>query len=1721
MTEQQLQMGELEYTNGDGSQPVPVLPSEDQKPQDAEGNELPAPAIEAFDSDEPNLAPLAYGDLNPLAISEPDAAVLPSLETIEGATSLLSKALPGTDITPDSVAQMLRTDVTSSDIDAMWKAIENKDEETRGMILGAAINNPKLQMDAKLNLLRKIVGGTNANVVQQVALANTANVEADDEELEDSEDFRAAALEFASELHGGVNPYDESEGPQQKQAATLEDEIRQFYAEADANWGWGDFLENIPAGSLPTLNKTLDNIYSELGLQNGSSGGINEVTPWAAGGTALANLRRIYGTAAPERKQEIARVILKNLKHNSGMFQDSNDLVVMHVLDNVFHKELHGVEFKPGEFANLTDKQVKARDARMRELAADPRSRDYGSPQHTEYNKLVKELPGAGTSELFDNIFNLLDAAVIGAIAKQTISMGSKWLPKSLQNALHITPNTALREAGEAALDPATAARLGVDQKTLIESFLASGKGGANGFVELNARQADASETLLRMSRPQNLTALERSVAHVELGKNVGMLLSKPLPAVHVNLSTIEKAADGNGAIITAVFGRTRARGWGSLGAARRAARDAIDEVFGVDAPVEIVAKNAKGELEVVDAAMPDNVRGNFFQRVVDERPYSTAPDTYGALKFHDDTVSDLALGATSSTWTSALNVFHKFTYNLVSSRVREWRAVQGAFRGQLRAISDLGAQKQQLLSKIVKENEGKVLSDAEVRLLSGNDEAIVTGYKAYRHVAETMYTMADKHLRNLYLREGLSDLRVQGVRIGWGKPLEAAAAEGHVAENVFDPIKGVHRTMSVQQIRNLYKKGHRLATMRFPVQGKGGVSSRIVVLEKDTSKVLPIPIRGVMPKIPGYYPHITQGNYFVVGRGADGARKAIGVAYTKTDAADYVKRRTAIMAARAAKGKPTMFKALEVVDAPEMTALDDWAASMDEIYQTLGGPVYGKRDGAALHNLSPDFGATELDPIAALVRGTEIVSGSVTKGELVSHMRTRLYNFLRTNKGLFVNPETPAHKLTAGNIAKGFSDVRKVDKALAYFKQIDLMESSPDAWRSLIKGTYRRMAHYAFELANRGIAPKGLARKAQAVMADAARVGGDPAGASMGWLHRVYVAANALNQFALQASQSLVAFSYSPRAYMSALRQHNSVLGGVALRLSSLHGGKLMKGLTAQELKASSDYLAKIAGMSVEEFTQVVEAIVSRGLIDSVAHNTAIKDAIGEAAERAMKAKASSKGGVLAAMKKGARIADQNTFGLASRMGFQAGEDINQVLTFLTLYARDKAKGVAKLGKSAYLDDLIGRTAHITGNMVKEASPAYTRSLVKPLFQWIQFQHKMVMMTMPAKFGGSRILSGEEKARMALTQFLLFGTKATAATALTYKLVEEQVVERLESAPEGERNAFVQFWRSDEAQQAWDGLIFDFTLNKVVQAIWGKEGKDGEFAWSKEFAPGAGQEFLAERLVQIFGRDREGFFGTAGKYASAVVDYASTVRGIAQAQLAGVDDVPFQERAEKLFKQGLSTALPMYGRYLTAKWVMEHDAHIAAGGQLSEGLSTDLEAKMHFALGLDPKDRASYYEAMDRLEGQWSTPEGEGKEVQDIADTYWRNLVLYGVKLEREAPSEEMYDTLMMEHIRNQGLLFSVVGARNGERINEIVMNKLQAVMNGEGDVAEQQFVQRITSKLARGEFGDKGPRAAVYMRNLEFVKNNPSYLQMVEDAYQDIVNEPLPENMTTEEIE
>jgi hypothetical protein len=363
------------------------------------------------------------------------------------------------------------------------------------------------------------------------------------------------------------------------------------------------------------------------------------------------------------------------------------------------------------------------------------------------------------------------------------------------------------------------------------------------------------------------------------------------------------------------------------------------------------------------------------------------------------------------------------------------------------------------------------------------------------------------------------------------------------------------------------------------------------------------------------------------------------------------------------------------------------------------------------------------------------------------------------------------------------------------------------------------------------------------------------------------------------------------------------------------------------------------------------------------------------------------------------------------------------------------------------------------------------------------------------------------------MTQYLLFGAKATALATLSHQAIERMLVERWENDPNAgdTQKQFVDFWRSGPVKQAMEGFAFDYMADSVMKAIYGEEEGPGEFAWGSSFAPGAGSEFLADKLNSLFALDVEGALGTSHDYYSKLLEFGGLVRQVATAKAKGVDDQPFSDRLKMVVDEGLVSTFPMYGKLVASSWALERDAYITQGGQVGDPYNHDLEVQLEFVYGLQTEDRESYYAARDRFAGEMLKPERRREEVRKIADTYWTRLVLHGVKLQKEAPTEDLYRQLLQQHLRQEALVLSVLDPMDRQVFNDAIAQRLEATFKKEGDTAESIFVESITGPLAEGGFGSEGPQVVSYLRHLPFIQNNPAYATQVEQAWQSIMDQQI----------
>lgn len=1708
MAEEQLILSPIEHLDGDGNvikegQSAEAVLEQAEKElyarsledtSESEDEALPfvPPELDVQDSGD-YLNPVDDAVLNPLQLGEEDK-LEPSIGQAEHAADIYNMAGLGSGLPPitaEAVFQSLTSDTSVQALQQLVTGIRQEDREVRKQIGLEALSNPLMGVEARLEVVRQMEGMQkfDANLITRQGLHNANWATSMYEDTEEGEEDAAAAAEYIEALPENIEPVVETELTEEEIRQGYEALLNYAFVQAEENAGWKNFAATlVPFRFQAPVMK----MYDELGLNR-------DVVMSGAGnlllGEALRQIREHVDGLPLEQKVEALGTVLRVLKPSGGVFKDGNDWVTAHTLGEVFHSDLFG-------------ESIESRSTPM--------------------------YPGTSVGRVdpmtvMDNAGSLLDLVGVGSIAKGTIKFGSRFLPKSMKRLNNVSPEMVSRNLVDALSDPALRSRLAdMTGADIVENFLPASsqairEGGVNGIQEMITRQMDIRESLLRVAGRTNYTAAERADALKEITATFGEFAQKPSSTLHMDKTVL--AAAENGVDIQAVFGRTKDKGYATLGSAQKAKKDQMELLFGVDAKVDVLMKDVKtGKLITPPANVNEKTRGQFFLAATDTRSYESAPTAFHSLVFGSDDISNLTFAPSrwkvfqklGLGWTNPGSVFSKNVLDNMSLSARQRTRWNALTIGLVKEVAKLDGKQSRVLSKVLKDGEkiktstgrGTTYAPSQLRSM-GLDDAGVAAYYSYRNATDILYDVVNRQTRAGMQRQGLQDIQGPAGRVGFGKPLREQDALGDIRVNVgrrdldvYDASNHTFIRMSPQEITDLYKQGDSLARLRAPIIGKGqSEAAHVLVSGKKGVRALGLP-QHVTTKVEGYYPHMWEGNFIVYGVTKNGNRMALGLARTEAEARAVVQKKQAVLGRKNSKGSTSRFAEFGYDFDRSLADIGYRGAMQEDIYVNMGGPVYGQRNGGSLRNFSKADGDVLVDPIESLVRGFEIVGQSVTKGELAQNMRQKLYNFVQT-EGLKLQDMRALPDPLTNPIVFDAGKKAAYDKATAYLDQLEMFLRVPNQVDQTMSQMFLAASSFLSELARRGVPGANLLSKKAA---DKAARGSDPAAAIMGLLHRTAIAAAPIKQLALQASQSLVMLGVSPKNYAKAVSQVSGIGMLLGLRAQMIvEGPKALAG--AQWKDAVAAFSKLVPDMKPAEAELVVNTIFDSGITSAVAHHSQMRSAVRSAAESRMRATATlaNKGAVQRGVSSFVRGVDAQTFGRMSAFGFEGGEDINQIVTFLTLYNRDKAAKIANLSDVDYVRSLVGKVAEVTGNMVPELGYGYQRGWFKNAFQFVSFQQKMIQLMLPEKLGGSRSITAREKAGMVLAQFLLFGRRGTAYTDAFYRLVDTKV--NSEDFPPEERAQLQAMWNDPSTRAVMDGLLFDYTSNQVIKKLFGPDTP--EFAMSDSFAPGGGSEFLLERLIALGGGDLAGVAGLSGEKFSKLVSFLSKVKNISLAQVQDLDDVPFDERAKEIANQGGATLISTYDRFLAAKAAQRMDGWISAGGTVTEGFSGPLEATLYTHFGIQTKDRESLYAAMDKFRSDYKEDSVFArKTLDDTADKYYKDLLLFTTRLNAEAPNQAIYDNMLDQWLRQRGLLYSVMEPEEAEYVSERVNAKLRNALSSR-DSAEANLVRRITDDVLKGRMGREGPDALLYLEQAEFVKNNPRLKEIIHSTYVEATTE------------
>lgn len=1711
--EQQLQLGELERLDD------AMVEAQAQRAPAAEeqGETEYEPPVLPVESSDSLISPLSEGvNLFPVGA---DTYVPPSVPQLEAAADVYTLAGAGMNRPPITAADVdaaLHSGAPQSAVQALVAGIREEDLEVEQMATLELLGDPTTAIQERLEAVKRLKEDNtfDANLVERAALHNLAVASYMADDTEESEYAYEAAADYAESIPKDVQLVAHPQFSDEEYRQAFDALLDVYATEANESLGWnvGTAADFTTAALVPfRFQAPVVAIYNaimppDLPLATDARGTILM-------GEGLAAMRAYLKDAPPQKKLEALQTMMRILKPNSGIFAEGNDMVTLHVLQQVFtqlDQRQPGVPsigaLAAGTTAAISGGPLAAPVA----LGALARTTD---PVNFDQK----------ANRLVDNVGSLLDLAFVGALAKATLKAGMKVLPKSLARAQRVDPALVNKVMTDAIADPELRARLGgMSTEDIMQTFFPSAsnaarEGGVNGLQELLARNLDIREAALRVSSTSNLTAAERAQAAKEFTAELGEIAARPSSTLHLDKTVL---ADRNGTDleITAVFGRDKDKGWSQLGNARKAAKDEAKELFGSDVETVVVARHPKtGELVEVGKGVPDKQIGEFYVQAKDVRSYEAAPTTFHELQFAPNTLFNAPVGRwlnkLSLGFANPTNIFGRQVTDAMSHAKGLQTRWQTLTLDLTKDINSLSAKQQAALSKTLKQGErartatgrGKTYTIRELQR-KGLDEPAIRAYYQTRMMSDIMYDVANRQTRTAYMRQGIKDIQGPQGRVGLAKPLRQQDALGDIKGqradlSVYDPTTQTFTRLSRDDIAATYEMGGSLARLTTPIVTKRGEALHVLVDPKAGTKVQEIP-RQVMTKIEGYYPHVWEGNFVVYGRTAEGNKVALGLATNEVDAANAARRRQAALNNRKAKGKKEA-RWVEFSYELDRSLQDLGHRGMmaEDMYTNLGGLVYGQRNGGRLANFSKADGDILVDPVESFLRGMEVVGYSTTKTELANNLTQRLANFIRTEGLQLKDPRALPDPVT-NPLVPSQAKADAYRRAQAAMEQIEFYRRTPDAVDQTLSSWFLGASSMFQKLYDGPLPGKALYHWASKKAAAGASRPPRPDSALRGFMHRYAIAAAPYRHLALGITQSLVTFGLSPKAYAQAVSQAAPVTNLLFHEALRLAGKGFVRGKDVDKLYRNAAKLTP--GMDEKELRTFVRMLFDSGITSSTAHHNQMRDSMRSLAMDRMRQRGSKAGRTVTEKLAGAgRAADDAVFGNMSRIGFELGENINRVVTALVQYGRDKAAGIAKLDDPDYVRGLVGKVNELTGNMTAEMGYQFQRGWFKNFTQFWGFQLKMMHLMLPAAMGGSRTLSSAERWRVALGQFLLFGRRGGAHMDAIYRFMDMKMAEKEAEDPE---SRLVEAWRHPVTQAGFEGYVFDWTLNKAIKMAAGPDSPD--YALNDAFAPGGGTQFVLDAITDMASEpDFLSLTGLSGQKASKLVQYMEKVAGVTLAQVQDLDYVPLNERAEELAREGAGQLFSQYDRILAARAAEKMDGWVSSGGYITEGYSGALEGVLFSHFGIMTKDRAKLYEDMDTLMvGHAKEPE---KALDKLADQYYRNFITYASRLDTETTGrDDVFSNMLDKWTRQQGLLFSMLEPYEAEYVQDKVRARITRLLKSP-ESAEKRFVERITKDVREGHYGDTGPGALVYLQNAPYVKDNPALVETIDRAFIEATSE------------
>ena len=1315
------------------------------------------------------------------------------------------------------------------------------------------------------------------------------------------------------------------------------------------------------------------------------------------------------------------------------------------------------------------------------------------------WNKLIPHL---------NSLNGIMDIALVGKWVSQVSRMGGRVVSAGFDMASRQAPKTMSKAVAKyLELTPDELLRMGIkDPNDLLNVSLPAHQAMlrnpnvsaeiSNAVREVAIAQVGTHKALLNA-----LEVHPTNLSEVRLSSGMESFLNRKGAVPQTALSTI--TAVGDNIDVTGRFGKADGHGYASQAEALAVSAKA----FGSEAVVTPSIRHISTGV-LVDATDP--VYATFSKAALSPKTakeYDHFVDVKSTTHFDevyniDDWVDATVIGQDTGKVARFL-----FDRSLTKATDRLWdnsvtsalafhagnkRHVQELFQDLVKPeLNALSMKERASLNTVLFENAGKaeLFTGAELASMGLSSTKAQTAYFSVRGAMDITHNIADRGLARSLRSEGFKILTdATGTRLGFGK--EVGLGQMNIVDSItvrlVDDLGARPVSMSLAELDAMKKAGGSFYQMKFTEWvGDAEVAFTAVAKKQIPETISSIPSSGVLPKAAGYFPEITRAPLSVYGVSASGKKYMIATAENSKDALAYIGK---------AQLDPSLSKKYVSFGKEFFSGYKDalqQAGREHDIYENLHGVVYGHKGADDIINAS-GMGAdyNKLDPLNAINSVFTLLANNYTKGTYIQHMESQLTKFA-TQHGLLSadalqSGRKVSHKsdLIVGSRKMG-EEARMLKQAEQWIDTIDAYKLAPDAMVVLGTKIWKGLA----DLTAKSIPSleRFALKRAQNVK--------DPLAVLNGIFHFTNIITNPPRQFLMNTAQALTNLAH-PVAFTKGFLMHKSGFTAALFMKRDLQAGLLGKA----NMEAGMAKIASEMRVSRAELDGMLDAYLQGGIYNQVSHNTVAKaSAISEAEAQVMKdiARISDPNLMQGAVEKTSKFLGKSK-DVLNQAGFALGEHENAMFTFLTLFNAHRADKAFDVTTDVGRKALAGKTMAWVGNMTPEGRVGFQKDGWKTMFQYVAFQYKMLMNVLPPFLGGSKMLTGAEKIKIALSQGILFGADAMFVGSSARRsfekmflyeegLSEEERAERIavydESGLKGDlqyglagryMNTMLQAINNTMRDETWDDNIDVLNFSEILGIGGGTDLiKDRAFALGSAFNPDnwTGSKAFKNALI-VAG-------GTNGLKLN---DWASWGFN-AQKMLANVPPNWTAEQKVEMYKYvaegSANRAVGMLDKYQLLRAEQHYNTHLSKGGMTHKPYNDYLRDRVATLFGITYATEAEYYESREFMTGRTQDKlTGATAERKEMINSNARGLYKYILEQARliEGDSSSTYVEQVQERTRkSMEIIRHMLDDRDFQDTSQ-ALNKL-ILEDMAGKNANSELMDRLLGVVISSEYGtDEG---------------------------------------------